>query len=246
MTQAPDFVPETYAGYCHACQATTTFTATGPWYRDTLRCNLCRSVVRERAVAMKLTQLLPQWRSAAIHEVAPVNRAFVLKLKAECPGYVTSHWFPDREPGTVIHGFRNENIERQSFADAVFDCVISLDVMEHIFHPDAAYREIFRTLKPGGLYIHTFPIKKSQLPAMIDRAVLNPDGSITHLLNPPEYHGNPIDAKGSLVTKDYGHAIGRQIAEWAPFDVEITRFWDRSHGLMGEFSEVVICRKPAG
>ena len=47
-------------------------------------------------------------------------------------------------------------MERQSFDDASFDCVISLDVMEHVCDPAAAYREIFRTLRTGGLCIHTF------------------------------------------------------------------------------------------
>jgi SAM-dependent methyltransferase len=231
--------------YCHACQSCVAFTVTGPWLRSNLRCPRCDSVVRERAVAYRVSTLLPDWRRLAIHEIAPAPRAFALKLKAECPGYVASHWFPSQALGTTVNGYRNENMERQTFDDASFDCVISLDVMEHVFDPAAAYREIFRTLRPGGFYVHTFPIHKRQLAAVIDRARLREDGSIEHLVEPPEYHGNPVDAKGSLVTKDYGYDIGEQIAEWAPFDVEISRFWDRSLGLMGAYSEVVVCRRPA-
>ena len=48
----------------------------------------------------------------------------------------------------------------------------------------------------------------------------------------------------SLVTKSYGYDIGERIAEWTPFDVEITRYWDRTSGIIGSYTEVVVCRKP--
>jgi hypothetical protein len=73
---------------------------------------------------------------------------------------------------------------------------------------------------------------------------LLPDGSIRHLVEPAEYHGNPVDASGSLVTIDYGYEIGREIAEWAPFDVRISRFWDPTHGIIGDYTEVIVCTKP--
>jgi len=171
-------------------------------------------------------------------------RAFSLKLKNECGGYLPTHYFADHEMGTVVRGYRNENIEAQTFADSCFDAVISLDVMEHVFNPDKAYLEIWRTLKPNGAYVHTFPIHKSQAEAVISRAVRNQDGTVEHLVQNPEYHGNPIDPSGgSLVTKDYGYDISRKIAEWAPFDVQISRFWDETHGIVGEHTEVIICRK---
>jgi SAM-dependent methyltransferase len=171
-------------------------------------------------------------------------RGFAVKLKAECPGYIASHWFADQPPGSIVQGVRNENIEAQTFGDSCFDIALSLDVMEHIFDPARAYREVLRTLKPGGAYVHTFPITKSQVAAVVDQAVLQPDGTIRHLVDPPEYHGNPISDKGSLVTKSYGYDIGERIAEWTPFDVEITRYWDRTSGIIGSYTEVVVCRRP--
>ena len=72
-----------------------------------------------------------------------------------------------------------------------------------------------------------------------------PDGTIRHLTGRPEYHGNPIDEKGALVTHEYGYDISKTIAEWAPFDVRISRFWDETHGVIGEYTEVVVCLKRA-
>jgi SAM-dependent methyltransferase len=235
---------EEFPGYCPICESAVIFTASGPWYRDTLICPGCKSVVRERALALRIKQLYPDWKSLAIHEIAPIMRGFTRKLNSECSGYIATHWFPSESGGVTVRGFRNENIEAQTFGNASFDLVVSLDVMEHIFDPAAAYREIFRTLKPGGAYIHTFPITKSQVFAMIDRAARNTDGTVHHFVNPPEYHGNPISEARSLVTKSYGYDIGQKIAEWTPFDIDITRYWDRSAGIMGWFTEVVVCRKP--
>jgi hypothetical protein len=66
---------------------------------------------------------------------------------------------------------------------------------------------------------------------------------VEFLKDPPEYHGNPIDGKGALVTWDYGYDVHKLIASWAPFAIEITRFSDRHLGILGEYTEVILCRK---
>lgn len=229
-------------GQCPICERPVRFTATSTWYRDTLRCPSCRSVVRERALALVLMEMRPNWRALSIHESSPAPRGISEKLKAEGAHYVASHYFPDQPRGALHRGFRNEDLERQTFADQSFDLVVTLDVMEHVFEPARVYTEIWRTLRPGGLYIHTFPITRDQMPACQQRAERRPDGSVRHQ-QAPVYHGNPIDAHGSLVTFDYGYEIDKQIANWAPFDVRILRFSDATHGIIGEYTEVVVCAK---
>jgi hypothetical protein len=119
-------------------------------------------------------------------------------------------------------------------------------VMEHVFEPEAVYCEIWRTLRPSGLYLHTTSIYKERVKSA-RRAVRLGDGSISYLAK-PEYHGNPIDAQGSLVTWHYGYDLPDLIARWTPFDVEVRRFNDRRHGIVAEFTEVIICKKrcPSG
>jgi SAM-dependent methyltransferase len=230
-------------GFCPCCETIVVFSSKNSWFRDWLLCPSCSSNVRERALALVLSQIMPNWRSAAIHESSPDRRGFSLRMQREAPRYVASHYFPDRKPGEMIDNFRNENLEAQTFADGSLDLVVSLDVMEHVFDPPAVYREVYRTLRPGGFYLHTFPIRKWQVEAAIPRAERDPDGAIKNLVETPEYHGNPIDASGSLVTFDYGYNITQKIAEWAPFRVQISRFWDPDHGIIGEYTEVVTCRK---
>jgi SAM-dependent methyltransferase len=232
-----------YDGFCPCCEKDVTFTTAELWYRDHLLCPICNSNVRERALALVLQQVAPAWRTLRIHESSPGEREISMKFRSQAPGYVASHFFPTSPKGEYIGYFRNEDLENQTFHDESFDLVISLDVMEHVFNPEMVYREVYRTLRSGGSYIHTFPIRKHQTEAAVRRAEHNSDGSIRHLVETPEYHGNPIDASGSLVTFDYGYDIARQIAEWASFDVRVSRFWDRRHGIIGEYTEVIECRK---
>ncbi|MGK7869563.1 methyltransferase domain-containing protein [Falsiroseomonas sp. E2-1-a20] len=191
---------------------------------------------------LAIRQLLPHYAGLDIHESSPAPRGVSQLLASEAKGYLPTQFFPDVAPGQAHQGVRCENLERQTFADACFDLTITQDVMEHVFHPDQAYREIFRTLRPGGYHIHTTPIYKWLVETQ-QKARLEADGRITHLAE-PEYHGNPISGEGSLVTFHYGYDLAELISRWTPFDVEIRRYADRTHGIVAEFTEVIICSKP--
>lgn len=233
-----------WSGFCPICSETTEFVAHDAWFRDHLFCSTCigGSIPRERALMLVIRQLLPHWPELAIHESSPEPRGLSLMLAAEAPSYVATQFWPDVPRGEHRDGVRCENLEEQTFPSEIFDLVVTQDVMEHVFHPAKAYQEIYRTLRPGGYHIHTTPIYKG-LTETAQRARLEPSGEITYLA-PPEYHGNPISAEGSLVTYHYGYDLADLIAQWTPFDVEIRRFNDRSHGIVAEFSEVIIGSKP--
>jgi SAM-dependent methyltransferase len=186
-------------------------------------------------------ELAPDWRQRRIHEGSPGGRGASVVLARDCADYVATQFYPNVRRGAYTDGVRCEDLEQQTFDNEVFDLVITQDVMEHIFHPDRAYREIWRTLKPGGLYTHTTPIYKDRV-TTVRRASIGTDGKVIHLAE-PEYHGNPVDPKGSLVTFHYGYDLADLIAEWTSFDVEIRRFRQRSTGIVAEFTEVIICRK---
>jgi SAM-dependent methyltransferase len=233
-----------WQGECPICQNKTTFEARHEWFRDNLICRRCDggSIPRQRALMQVLHELAPNWRELRIHESSPGNGGASRVLSRDCKSYLGTQYFPDVVPGNCKNGARCENLEAQTFPDESFDVVITQDVMEHVFHPDRVYREVYRTLRPGGLYIHTVPIYNDRVTSE-RRASLAPDGSIVHHAE-PEYHGNPIDPLGSLVTFHYGYDLHDLVAEWTPFDVEVRRFHQRTAGIVGEFGEVVICRKP--
>jgi SAM-dependent methyltransferase len=231
-----------HAGFCPICETAVTFASATDWFRDHLHCPLCRSVVRERALALVLKEVAPDWRGLAIHEASPADRGLSGKLRREAAGYVSSRLYRLGRLAGMACGARHENLEAQSFPDGRFDLVITLDVMEHVFEPEKVYREIHRTLKPGGHYLHTFPIRKDQAEAVRRRALRTRMGFVRHLVVPPQYHGSPSGGR-SLVTFDYGYEIERQIAEWAPFEVGIRRLQDEHHGILGSHTDVVVCRR---
>jgi SAM-dependent methyltransferase len=169
-------------------------------------------------------------------------RGISAKLRDSCPRYLCTNYFPGETLGGMVGGLRNENIECQTFADASFDVVISLDVMEHVNMPDTAFREVARTLVPGGLYAFSAPTY-SRLTESKRRARYLESGDVEFLEMPPEYHGNPISNDGSLVTFHFGYDLVENINKWSQLDVTCLRFWDEHIGIIGNFTEIYICRK---
>lgn len=55
-----------------------------------------------------------------------------------------------------------------NFPDASFDAVVMREVIEHFREPERAVKEIFRVLKPGGLYLLTTPNYDSPLLHVIE------------------------------------------------------------------------------
>jgi SAM-dependent methyltransferase len=139
--------------------------------------------------------VFPDWRHLAIHESSPAARGISTKLQRECERYVASHYFPNAPWGSTVYGFRNENLENQTFVDESFNIVLTLDVMEHVNDPEQVVKEVARTIRPGGAYIFTTPTYKGEV-TTVRRARYRLDGSVEHLVTPAEYHGNPISEQG--------------------------------------------------
>jgi hypothetical protein len=112
-----------------------------------------------------------------------------------------------------------------------------------VFEPAKAFCEIARVLKPGGWHIFTMPWYPGNKQTT-QRARLNHDGSVTHLLE-PVYHESPIDVRGSLVTFDWGDDFTDLIHSWSGMATTVYLEVDRSTGLAAELLEVFISRKPA-
>ena len=208
------------------------------WLRDQLLCTKCGSIPRWRALHVVLKNEFPDWRTLSIHESSP-GGAGSNKLAAECPGYIATHFFPDVPKGGTKDGVRCENLEQQTFASASFDLVVTQDVFEHVLHPASAFAEVARTLKPGGAHVFTIPWYYWQKTRV--RAVSDGD-EIRHLL-PPEYHGNPIDAAGSLVVTEWGSDFLDYIERCSGLKTTVHHLRDLHQAIDGDFREVFVSRK---
>jgi len=226
-------------GYCTICECDVWFCETGPWLRDQYLCLRCKSIPRNRALIKVLNDHFPEWRTLRIHESSP-GGASSDKIRAECKQYVASQFFRDVPRGQCKDGQRSEDLEELTFADESFDLVITQDVFEHVLRPDRAFAEIARTLKPGSAHVYTVPYYRGR--KTVVRA--EPDGKDgTRYLMEPDYHGNPIDAKGSLVITEWGDELCDFVFRCSRMTTSIFNFYDPRLGLKGEFLDVLISRK---
>lgn len=229
-------------GYCVTCDSETTFYSDSEWLRDCYLCKRCGSIPRERALMFCIERYYPNWKELRIHESSAFSRGASVKLKEHCNQYVLTHFFSDLQPGEMHpNGFRNEDLESQTFSDEHFDLVITQDVMEHIFDPARAFAEIARTLKPGGAHIFSVPLVNKEKPSEI-WAQRDDSGNII-CLHEPEFHGNPVSDMGSLVTMHWGYDICDFIYRHSGLFTTINYIDDLSLGIRAEYIEILVSRK---
>jgi glycosyltransferase involved in cell wall biosynthesis/SAM-dependent methyltransferase len=236
LLQGP--VRRRFRGWCPICADRTVFHRQGDWLRDDLRCGRCDSIPRWRAVIHILELYFPEWRRLRIHESSPGGAASA-KLQRECSDYCATHFFPGVPAGESYRGFRDENLEDQTFPDGHFDLVVTQDVFEHVLDPARGFKEVARTLRPGGAHVFTVPWYYWR-PTTV-RAVRTEAG--VKYLKEPEYHGNPIDEAGSLVVTEWGWDFPDLVYRWTSMTTTPVRILDLRLGLAGEFIEVFISRK---
>lgn len=229
-------------GYCHTCCQTVRFCSMKKWLRDNFICTNCGSIPRERALMRVIDERCPKWREFVLHESSPAARGASNRLRTECGAYIASNYSPDYPPGsTEPGGTRVENLEALTFSDSSVDLHVTQDVLEHVFDPAAAFREIERTLKPGGMHIFTVPLVRGDKPSVTRASTQG--GSIVHHL-PAQYHGNPIGDGKSLVVTDWGYDICNFIHESSGLFTQIIEIDDISQGIRAELNHVLISIKP--
>jgi SAM-dependent methyltransferase len=228
-------------GFCPCCERSVVFESFNNWLRDYFICKNCKSIPRERALMLTIEKHYPNWKNLKIHETSPGNRGASLKLKSSCNFYTPTQYFPNEIQGIKRNGFRNENLENLTFSDESFDLVVSQDVMEHIYNPDKAFSEIARTLRTGGAHIFSVPIVNKFKPSEIWASLGENDEPVFN--DKPEYHGNPIDPKGSPVTMHWGYDIVDYIKKTSQLETIIEYIDDLNYGIRAEYIEILVSKK---
>jgi SAM-dependent methyltransferase len=236
-----DFI---HRGYCPICEKSVTFyCSSNKSFRDYLFCSGCGSIPRERALMKVIQDLYPNFMDLDIHESSPGARGASIKLYNKCKNYTASQYY-SHIPLGHIHpksGYRSENLENLTFADNCFDIFITQDVMEHIFNPEMAFKEIARVLKPGGAHIFTVPLVR-QSSKSVRCAQRTQKGNVI-FLREPEYHGNPVNKSGALVTMEWGRDIAEFITEKAQTPTRIININNIKFGIRAEYIDVLVSIK---
>lgn len=228
-------------GYCLICKEPVKFQATNSWFRDNYICTKCGSLPRERALMYVIDENFPNWQELRIHESSPVERGASVRIKKEGKNVIQTQYFPEVASGEMKNGWRCEDLEHLSFPDNSIDIHITQDVIEHIFKPELVFKEIARTLAPNGAHIFTVPLLNRYRPSI--RVAEKKGDKITHLINPPEYHGNPVSEEGSLVTFHWGYDIVHWIYELSGLITTIFFIDAIDLGIRADFIEVLVSRK---
>ncbi|WP_292280187.1 hypothetical protein [Mesorhizobium sp.] len=103
------------------------------------------------------------------------------------------------------------------------------------------WRRFFGPWTFGGICIFTAPTYPERTESE-QVAFQSSDG--VRIFGEPEYHGNPQDPSGSLVTWRYGYDLPLLIQRRTGFDVEVRRMQSKDVAVLGPMTEVYVLRKP--
>lgn len=185
--------------------------------RETLRCTECGSTMRQRAFGEILLREISRRgvkTAITVHDLSSADLGLEVldtdsfsPLSArlcQLPGYIRSKFLPSKPFGIELEpGIFNINLERIDFPSDRFDLILTSDVMEHVRDDDAAHREIWRCLKPGGAYIFTVPFIREMVST---RKLVDTSTDRNIYLCYPHLHGDPL-SRGVLAYRIYGQQI---------------------------------------
>lgn len=163
-------------------------------------------------------------------QVTPVYQVF----QRRHGGVVGSEYLGDsvRRGAARADGIRNEDLCALSFADASFDAIVSLDVLEHIPDYRQALLECHRCLRPGGRLMWSVPFLP-HAQASVLRATLDAAGAVTHHLA-PEYHSDPLGGNGVLCYTHFGWDMLDHAKEAGFQDAYAVAYHSRAFGYLGD------------
>ncbi len=178
--------------------------------REGWHCENCSASARNRLVMYALGKMLGLEEQPVY--LWPKNKN--LKILEPCPGGPQAVFLrekfdydaPEFDPEKIKHGAdpkKYSDIQQLAFADETFEVIIASEVFEHVREDLKGFKEVYRTLKPEGLFILTVPYDHQRLQTLV-RVEVQGDRDI-HLTS-PHYHG------GSGATLEY-RQYGRDLLE---------------------------------
>lgn len=157
------------------------------------RCLKCRSTAINLSAIRVIQQSLSAVSNKSAYEMSTYGATYSY-LKRACSEFHCSEYFPGRKSGEWIDGVLNEDAQQLSFPDESFDLITSSQVFEHVPDDLAAYRECWRTLKPGGSLIYTVPLHDT---VRTEQVAMIVDGEI-RWLSAPQFHGSRTTGPNSV------------------------------------------------
>jgi SAM-dependent methyltransferase len=210
---------------CRCCDRITLFLSSRP-SPEFRACLFCSANERYELLATEIKHRfggdLPEKQVLELDPHSPVRH-----ILSHARGYTRSFFDAGTPTGSKTpDGVVCQDITRLTFANETLDLIVSSDVLEHVPHLDAAFRETARVLRPGGVHLFTVPPR----PKTKRRADLV-DGAIRHI-EAPEYHLDPLSPGGILAFWDIGPDLP-EVFQYADLKISV------AYGPVGDDGRVV-------
>lgn len=204
-------------------------------WRERLVCPLTGLNNRMRASIHLLDLEMGTYADSPIYLTEQVTSTYQV-LRQRFPQLIGSEYLGrDLPSGTVrADGIRHEDLCALSFADASFDAIVCLDVLEHIPDYRQAIAECRRCLRPGGRLMWSVPFLP-HAQRNLRRASVSADGDIVHHL-PAEYHGDPVGGNGVLCYTHFGWQMLDEVRAAGFQDTYAVAYHSRAFGYLGDTS----------
>jgi len=195
---------------------------------------------RLRAIILALDKkgLLNQKRKATCdfyltEQITPLYRYFDSFFNKDFFNLIGSEYLGENyKAGEIVNGVLHENLTSLSFGNETIDTLVTLEVLEHIYDYKNALTEMYRVLKADGDVLITVPFALNKM-NHVERAKINNNGTIEHLL-PPEYHGDPVNPKGGILCyRYYGWELLNELKQIGFKEVNMILIWSVFYGVIG-------------
>ena len=165
-----------------------------------IRCIRCGASVTSMAIAIALRELVADWKDKEIYELS--SRGPFFRFLQKSGSHLTySEYFEDIPPGAYKGTVQCQDVQALTYGDKSFDLCTCTEVFEHVPNDLKGFREIYRVLKPGGLFVFTVPL--SDRGETVERVGLN-EGKLIYL-EEAKYHDDHIRGAGSVLCyRNYG------------------------------------------
>ena len=168
-----------------------------------VRCIRCAASTVHLVMGSLLRETIANLSACDVCELS-ARGPLVEHLRRRARSVACSEYFADVPRGGLRNGIRCEDVQSLTYADASFDLLTHTEVLEHVPDDAAAFAELARVLRPGGITLFTVPMHEGE--HTVERARLH-QGVLEHL-HPPVYHVDPLrGGAGILAFRDYGRDI---------------------------------------
>lgn len=158
------------------------------------RCLKCSANITNLSLIPVINKHIDETKVSDCWEMSTYGATLTF-LKANFEHVVESEYFSDKDPGSIVDGILNQDVQNLTFENSSLDLITSNQVFEHVPNDLKGYQECYRVLRPGGALIFSVPLSHSHQTKKLAEIV---DGALV-FYEEPEYHDSRLGGPKSAL-----------------------------------------------